>query len=415
MFWTEKILFLLRRHTVVAVPAIYVVMAALYIVASDLLVHNPANSREELYINIAKGLAFVAVTGLLLWLLLSLAFVPMHKHRAVLLSHAALLEALPNVFLEVDSDGRLIGWNANALRLIGKTPEDLAGQPVAMLIAEGDGVYLNDALHHMRDIGVMDIFDARLRMGDGSAVLFAWHSALRQDRTGAYLLGVDISGVASIRSVLSDTIAGKRGVLRQSVDAIVHALELRDPYTSGHQTRVAALSVAIGRRLGLPDDRIEGLQYGGLLHDLGKIAVPSEYLVRPGQIDPLEMEMIRHHTRRGFEVLSHIDFPWPVADVALHHHERFDGSGYPDGLVGEAISLEARIVGIADVVDAMTSHRPYRPALGLDSALAEIRDGAGTLYDAAVAEACVTCLTTDSELSTLVKLSPPPSPSRRPG
>ena len=165
--------------------------------------------------------------------------------------------------------------------------------------------------------------------------------------------------------------------------------EMRDAYTAGHEKRVAEIAVAIGREMGLPDDRIEGLRVGGYLHDVGKVSIPTEILSKPGRLSPVEMELIRTHAQAGYDVLKDIEFPWPVAQIALQHHERIDGSGYPKGLKGEDIILEARITAVADVVESMATHRPYRPALGLDKALAEIERGSGSLYDPQVADACL--------------------------
>lgn len=386
---------LLRRRPAVVVPAIYVAAAATWIVVSDLAVHDPVADASGLTASIAKGLAFVLVTGLLLHLLLRHAFVPADAHRAALSAHGRALDALPNVFLETDDTGRLIGWNGTALRLTGAAPAVLAGAPLATLLDAGAAEAAADTLARLRATGGARTFDAGLRGADGATIPYAWHAVARRDDdsrpAGAYLIGVDVSAAASIGTALRDAVGGERTVLRQSIEAIVRTLELRDPYTSGHQARVADLAVAMGTRLGLSDTRIEGLRYGALLHDLGKIAVPGELLSRPDRLDDLEMAMIRHHAQRGYEVLRHLDVPWPLADIARHHHERLDGSGYPEGLAGDAISPEARIVGVADVVEAMTSHRPYRAALGLDAALAEVRAGAGTRYDAAIVAACLAC------------------------
>ena len=165
--------------------------------------------------------------------------------------------------------------------------------------------------------------------------------------------------------------------------------EMRDPYTAGHERRVAEIAVAIGTELGFDARRLEGLRVAGYLHDVGKITIPSEILAKPGKLTPIEFELIRGHAQASYDVLKEVEFPWPVAEVALQHHERIDGSGYPQGLKGEAILLEARIMAVADVVEAMSSHRPYRPGLGIDKALAEIGRGRGTSYDADVADACL--------------------------
>lgn len=177
--------------------------------------------------------------------------------------------------------------------------------------------------------------------------------------------------------------------LEGTIAAVASTIEVRDPYTAGHQRRVADIAVAIGRELGLPAHRLKGLQVAGTIHDIGKIAVPAEMLTRPGRLSALEFDIIRGHARDGAEIIKEVRFPWPVADMVLHHHERMDGSGYPDGLKGEEILFEARILAVADVVEAIASDRPYRAALGLDVALREISAGRGTKFDAAVVDACL--------------------------
>jgi len=177
--------------------------------------------------------------------------------------------------------------------------------------------------------------------------------------------------------------------LQSTVDIATTISEMRDPYTSGHARRVAGIAVAIGAELGLDAHRQDGLRVAGQLHDLGKIAIPAEILSKPGKLTALEYQLVQAHPRAGYEVLKDVKFPWPVAEVALQHHERIDGTGYPQGLKGDAILLEARIMAVADVVEAMFSHRPYRPGLGIEKALAEIERGRGTAYDSDVADACL--------------------------
>lgn len=163
----------------------------------------------------------------------------------------------------------------------------------------------------------------------------------------------------------------------------------RDPHTAGHERRVAGLAVAIGAELGFDAHRQEGLRVGGHLHDIGKIAIPTEILSNPGKLRAIEFQLIQGHPQAGYDILKGVEWPWPVAQVALQHHERIDGSGYPQGLKDGAILLEARIMAVADVVEAISMHRPYRPGLGIDNALAEIERGRGTAYDADVADACL--------------------------
>jgi PAS domain S-box-containing protein len=172
-----------------------------------------------------------------------------------------------------------------------------------------------------------------------------------------------------------------------AVSAIGATVEVRDPYTSGHQDRVADMSAAIARELGLDTFTVEGIHLAASIHDIGKIAVPSEILNKTGSLRPAEFELIKNHSQIGHDIIAGIAFPWPVADMILQHHERFDGSGYPGGLRGDEITIGARIVAVADVFEAMSSHRPYRASRGPDAALQEIRRGRGTSYDPSVVDA----------------------------
>jgi response regulator RpfG family c-di-GMP phosphodiesterase len=181
--------------------------------------------------------------------------------------------------------------------------------------------------------------------------------------------------------------------LRQAMEGIVQAIsttvEMRDPYTAGHQQRVADLACAIAEAMELPDDEIYGLRMASVIHDLGKITVPSEILSKPGQLSSLEYELIKSHVQAGYDILKQIEFPWPLADIILQHHERLDGSGYPNGLKKNEILLVARILSVSDVFETIASHRPYRPSLGVTRALNELRDNSGTLYDPRAVEACI--------------------------
>ncbi len=183
------------------------------------------------------------------------------------------------------------------------------------------------------------------------------------------------------------------GVLTEAVRSIVTLYETRDPYTASHQHRVAQLACAIAREMGLPEDSIEGIRIMGVMHDIGKVAVPSEILSKPGKISDYEFGIIKTHPRVGYDILKGLEFPWPVAQAVFQHHERLDGYGYPNGLSGEDIILEARILAVSDVVEAMASHRPYRPTLGIDVALKEISQKKGIFYDSKVVETCLMLFT----------------------
>ena len=179
-----------------------------------------------------------------------------------------------------------------------------------------------------------------------------------------------------------------RAAFESLIAVLAATVERRDPYTAGHQRRVAELASAIARTLGLEREQIEGLHFAATIHDIGKIYVPAEILARPGRLSPMELELVRMHAQVGFEIVKDVEFPWQVADMIRQHHERTDGSGYPQGLKGAQILLESRILAVADVVEAMSSHRPYRPGLGLDAALAQAKQEAGTKLDPQVVDAC---------------------------
>lgn len=177
--------------------------------------------------------------------------------------------------------------------------------------------------------------------------------------------------------------------LVDTIETLGYAMELRDPYTAGHQRRVAEVADAIAEHMGVDDARRESLRMAALVHDIGKLCIPAEILVKPTRFTSAEWHLVQQHSLTGKDILSRIDFPWPLAEIVLAHHERMDGSGYPGGLTGEAIRLEARILAVADAVEAMASDRPYRPALGLKRALAILREERGVAYDLDSANACI--------------------------
>lgn len=203
------------------------------------------------------------------------------------------------------------------------------------------------------------------------------------------LLKIEIENRKHVQAELEQSLQNLKKGMDSTIQAIARTVEKRDPYTSGHQMRVAALARAIAGTIGLSEDRVEGAYMAASLHDIGKIALPAEILSKPTPLSEIEMSLIQAHAQAGYEILKGIEFPWPLADIIIQHHERLDGSGYPGGLAGDDISIEARIIGVADVVETMASHRPYRPSKGIDKALEEITQNSGTLYDADVVAACL--------------------------
>ena len=200
---------------------------------------------------------------------------------------------------------------------------------------------------------------------------------------------VDITLRKQTQKELEDNYSKMQRIMDQTVSSLATAVEIRDPYTAGHQKKLSRLAVAIAGEMGLSKNQIDGISVAGTLHDIGKINVPNEILSKPGKLSEVECMIIKTHCQAGYEIIKGIEFPWPVADIVLQHHERMDGSGYPMGLTGEEILPEARILAVADVIDAMASHRPYRASLGVEAALEEITLNKGILYEPGVVYACL--------------------------
>jgi putative nucleotidyltransferase with HDIG domain len=203
------------------------------------------------------------------------------------------------------------------------------------------------------------------------------------------LLQADIVERRKAEAELQQTLESLRKSFGTTIQVMVSAVEMRDPYTAGHQVRTADLARAIATEMGLPKDKIDGIRMAGSIHDIGKLSIPAEILSKPTKLTDTEFNLIKDHSQSGYEMLKNVESPWPLAEIVYQHHERMDGSGYPRNLKGDEIIIEARIMAVADVVEAMASHRPYRPGLGIDAALAEIEKNKGTHYDNTVANACL--------------------------
>ena len=299
------------------------------------------------------------------------------------------------VGIYIIQDGKFKYVNPSLARIAGQdSASNMLGSDPLSWIAEGDRGRVAEQITRLRDREIPAVvveFD--LARPDGSTLPVAAHAAcaVHEDRRAVIGIVRDVSERKRSEVASQRYIAQLKAAVLSTVTVAMTIGEMRDPYTAGHERRVAALAVAIAVELGHDSAMQEGLNVAGHLHDVGKAMVPSEILSKPGKLSPIEMQLVQGHCQAGHDILKSVDFPWPVAEIILQHHERLDGSGYPCGLKGEAILREARILAVADVVEAMSSHRPYRPGLGVTAALAEIERGSGTVYAPDVVDACL-CL-----------------------
>jgi len=289
--------------------------------------------------------------------------------------------------------GKLVYVNPRGAEIVGHgAVDDLIGSDLLPWIAEADHSAVTESLRQLLDGEALSIaLDFGVLRSDGLTIQVGANATRATHEGRPAIIGMlqDISEKRHDAEELQRYARQLKAALMGAVGVATTISEMRDPYIAGHERRVAELAVAIGAELGFATDRLEGLQVAGHLHDVGKVTIPSEILSRPGKLSAVQYQMIQEHAQAGYDILKGVEFEWPVALVALQHHERMDGSGYPQGLKGEAILFEARIVAVADVVEAMSSHRPYRPGLGIDKALAEIERGRETSYDANVVDACL--------------------------
>jgi len=291
----------------------------------------------------------------------------------------------------VRPDGLLLDANPAYLRLLGYSASDIGRVNVLDQYVNPDS--RRQFLEQISRKGVLED-EVRLKTADGRVLDFARSAVKRVNDEGNVVafqsVHRDITEQKKLDAALRESHASAQRMLDGLMQVIEQMTETRDAYTAGHQRRVAGLAVAIARQMELPEDTCVYLvDIAARVHDIGKIAVPAEILAKPGKLNRAEFALVKTHSQTGYDILSKAELPYPVALAVLQHHERVDGSGYPQGLAADDIVPEASILAVADVVEAMSSHRPYRPALGLDLALEEISDGAGTRYDADVVDACM--------------------------
>jgi len=307
--------------------------------------------------------------------------------------YRTILEDMNDMYYELDIKGNMTFFNKALLSLTARSPEELQGMNFRdYMSSEGS----EDALKIFGEIyktGKPRLFVNEIVTKTGEVKYFESQAGLLLDENkqpiGFRGIARDITDRKKAQDERDQVLARLRKTLGTMIQAMSAAVEARDPYTSGHQRRVAALARSIAAEMNLSRDQIEGIRMAASIHDMGKISIPAEILSMPRKLSKLEFDLVKTHSQAGHDIIKDIDFPWPIANIILQHHERINGSGYPHGLRGDNILLEARILAVADVVETMASYRPYRPALGLDTALEEITRNKNILYDGEVVEACL--------------------------
>ena len=275
--------------------------------------------------------------------------------------------------LLVTDKANMLGKNINDAIRIGSDP------------SEDNGMYFPMSMNYIE-------FNNYISAGNKSIPVDLTSTPLRQENgrtSGAVIVVRDITQQVEYDRKIQESMDKLRRVLYGIVEAISKTVETRDPYTAGHQKRVADIAKEIAREMNLGRDIIESVDIAGQIHDLGKIAIPAEILNKPGRINHIEFELIKMHSQMGCDILKNIDFPWPISDIVLQHHEKYDGTGYPNGISHDDILIQARILAVADVLEAMASHRPYRAALGIEKAFEELRQNRGGHFDPDVVDSCM--------------------------
>ena len=307
---------------------------------------------------------------------------PEHAQHDAAAHLTALIESTQDLIFSVGLDHRLVIFNNAFAQYVQKTWGVIPQAGMSAL----DMVSLSQAALWFR-MFVQAIDEGAYRiehvLRDGRLLDLSFNPIVVAGATvGISVFGKDISERTKAEEALHAS-------LEQTIKLISETIEQRDPYTAGHQRRVADLCTRIAEKLGLDPYRIHGLRLAATIHDVGKIGIPAEILAKPGRLTPIQFELIKEHVELGYDIVKNVSFPWPIAEMIHQHHERLDGSGYPLGLCGDSILLESRILAVADVVESISSHRPYRATMGMDVALSELHSERGRLYDPDAVDACI--------------------------
>jgi PAS domain S-box-containing protein len=289
-------------------------------------------------------------------------------------------------------DDKIVFVNPAVLGMVGYSEDILTSKPFTDFVHPDDlDMVVNHHIRRIKGEEVPPVYSFRVIGKDGTVIWCELNGAVIQWKNKPATLAflTNITERKRADDELQRTLDNLKKAFAANVAVMVSAVEMRDPYTAGHQSRVADLTCAIAMEMGLPPDKIEGSRMAGSIHDIGKLSIPAEILSKPAKLTDIELTLIKEHSQRGYEILKNVESPWPLAQIVYQHHERMDGSGYPRNLKGDEILMEARILAVADVVEAMASHRPYRPALGIETALKEIEKKKGFIYDDTVVDACL--------------------------
>lgn len=302
-----------------------------------------------------------------------------------------LVENINDVFFLADDQGIITYISSPIESFWGYSPSEIVGRPFHEFIYPED-IHIVEKKFNNKISGYRAPVEFRLvkKTGEIIWVRSSGRFIMQENKIiGMRGLLINITESKKSEEKLKESLERLQKATSGIIQVMALTIETRDPYTAGHQRRVAALAKAIAIEMNLPAQKVEGINMAGSIHDIGKLSVPADILSKPSKLSDIEKQLIQIHPEAGYNILKDIDFPWPIAQIILQHHERMNGSGYPKGLKGEDILIETRILSVADIVEAIASHRPYRPAMGIDKALEEIKENKSILYDPAVVNACL--------------------------
>ena len=306
---------------------------------------------------------------------------------------ASIFKDNPEAIVYVNEQGNILDINSRFFELFGYSLEEIKGKNINSGI-----IHPSDKIIEGKDLDSKALFKGYInfetirKKKDGTLfpVSISGSPIVVNGRPrGMIGIFIDITNRKTTEEQLKESFKKLQKTMEDSIYSISLVTEARDAYTAGHQQKVSKLAVALAKEMGFPKDKVEGIKIAALIHDVGKINLPAEILSKPGKLSEIEFNLIKNHSQTGYDILKKVDFLWPIARIVLQHHEKINGSGYPRGLKGDEILLEAKIICVADVVEAMSSHRPYRPALGINKALEEISKNKGILYDQEVVDVCL--------------------------